>query len=235
MYRLTWAGQENLPAEGGCIVVVNHISHADPFVIAQFLTRNGRIPRFLAKDTVFDVPVLGQVLGRAGQIPVVRESTDAIAALGVARDALLAGECVVIYPEGTLTRDPQLWPMRGKLGPARLALETNCPVVPVGQWGAQHLLPAYAKVPRLHKRPRVQVLAGPPVDLSPYRPAEGEVPGVRDLLRATAAITADITGLVAQLRGEEPPAQVWNPKVHGQSATGNPKRGGRAAPGGSRR
>ena len=52
------------------------------------------------------------------------------------------GECVVVYPEGTLTRDPDLWPMTGKSGAARIALETGCPVIPVGQWGAQELLRA---------------------------------------------------------------------------------------------
>ena len=58
------------------------------------------------------------------------------------------GECVVVYPEGTLTRDPDLWPMTGKSGAARIALETGCPVIPVGQWGAQELLPPYAKQAR---------------------------------------------------------------------------------------
>ena len=48
-----------------------------------------------------------------------------------------AGECVVVYPEGTITRDPRPWPMTGKSGAARIALETGCPVIPVGQWGAQ--------------------------------------------------------------------------------------------------
>ena len=54
----------------------------------------------------------------------------------------------MIYPEGTLTRDPDLWPMTGKSGAARIALATGCPVIPVGQWGAQEILPPYAKKPR---------------------------------------------------------------------------------------
>ena len=51
--------------------------------------------------------------------------------------AVRKGECVVVYPEGTLTRDPAQWPMTGKSGAARIALETGCPVIPVGQWGPQ--------------------------------------------------------------------------------------------------
>lgn len=221
--RLSVAGEQHVPATGPCIVVANHVSHADPLAVAQFLTKVGRVPRFLTKDAVFEVPVVGAVLTRAGQIPVIRESTDAINALAAADRALQRGECIVIYPEGTLTRDPAMWPMRGKLGAARLALHHRCPVIPVAQWGAQDLLPPYTRVPRLPgmRRPTVRLLVGPPVDLEPFRPAEG-VPTVRDLVRATQAITRDITGLLAQLRDEPPPASVWNPKAHGQAPTGKP-------------
>ncbi len=226
--RFSESGAQNLPREGGCIVVANHISHADPFVVAQFLTGHQRMPRFLTKDSLFDVPVVGAVLRNSGQIPVRRESTDALVALGAAEQALLDGECVVIYPEGTLTRDPQLWPMRGKLGPARLALATGVPVIPVAQWGTQNLLPGYRKVPRVYKRPKVQVIAGPAVDLSPFKPEGDQPPNVRQLLQATAVIMAELTALLGQLRGEQPPGTVWNPRAHGQSVTGDPHRVKRA-------
>ena len=77
-----------------------------------------------------------------------------------------AGECVVVYPEGTITRDPDLWPMAGKSGAARIALATGCPVIPIGQWGAQDLLAPYAKKPDLFPRKPVTMKVGDPVDLS---------------------------------------------------------------------
>ena len=228
--RRDFRAQAKVPATGGALVVANHNSNFDPLVIGDYLIWAGRWPRFLGKAELWKVPVVGFFARGCRQIPVERGTSHAVDSLKAAKDAIDAGEMVAIYPEGTVGTDPEGWPMTARSGAARLALQLRCPVIPVGQWGAQNLLPAYAKVPRLHKRPRVRVLAGPPVDLSPYRPAPGEVPGVRSLLRATAAITADITSLVAQLRGEAPPAQVWNPKVHGQSATGDPRRRGKPAP-----
>ena len=102
----------------------------------------------------------------AGQIPVERLSRSAVGAFDAAVAAVRDGECVVVYPEGTLTRDPDLWPMTGKSGAARIALETGCPVIPVGQWGAQEMLPPYAKKPDLFPRKRIAMKAGDPVDLT---------------------------------------------------------------------
>ncbi len=222
--RRCWLGVENLPRATGFVAVANHASHADPVVVAHYLTDNGVLPRFLAKDGVFRVPIFGRILTNSGQIPVYRESTDAAAAFGAAVRAVQAGECVVIYPEGTLTRDPKLWPMRGKSGAARIALQTGCPVIPVVHWGSHELLPRYRKVPRLHRRPKVTVKAFPAVDLSAYRLASGRHPDARTLVEATATIMAAVTAGVAELRGETPPATVWNPKEHGQATTGDPHR-----------
>ena len=91
---------------------------------------------------MFRNKALGGFLRAAGQIPVERLSANAAGAYDAAVAAVRAGECVVVYPEGTLTRDPDLWPMVGKSGAARIALETGCPVIPVGQWGAHDLLRA---------------------------------------------------------------------------------------------
>ena len=78
----------------------------------------------------------------AGQIPVYRETGRAADAYRAAVAAVRGGEGVAVYPEGTLTRDPDLWPMVGKTGVARLALDDAGPVIPVAQWGAQDLLGA---------------------------------------------------------------------------------------------
>jgi 1-acyl-sn-glycerol-3-phosphate acyltransferase len=167
--RQDWRGAEHLPADGGFVVCSNHVSHLDPLTLAHFLYDHGCPPRFLGKEAVFRIPVLGRLIAATGQIPVYRETSEAGRALSAAVAAVERGECVVIYPEATLTRDPDLWPMVGKTGAARVALATGCPVVPVAQWGPQDVLAPYARWPHLLPRRPIHVLAGPPVDLSAYR------------------------------------------------------------------
>jgi 1-acyl-sn-glycerol-3-phosphate acyltransferase len=222
--RREWRGQENLPREQGFIAVSNHISHLDPFTFAHFLYLNGAPPRFLAKEAVFRIPVLGRIVAGAGQIPVYRETTDAGKAFGAAVQAVRQGECVAIYPEATLTRDPGLWPMIGKTGAARVALSTGCPVIPVAQWGAQHILAPYGRRPHLLPRQLVRVWAGSPVDLSAFagRPQDTATPQDAAILQdATEAILEALTRLLAQIRNEPAPARRWDPREHGQPRTGD--------------
>ena len=129
LFKIRWRGLEKIPAEGGVILAVNHISHIDTILMARLVWQSGRIPRFLIKSGVFDKPVVGRVMSGAGQIPVYRGTTDAQKSLFASVDALRRGECVVIYAEGTITRDPDWWPMQGKTGIARLAL--TVPEVPI--------------------------------------------------------------------------------------------------------
>ena len=210
--RRRWAGMEHVPTTGGVILAVNHISHADPVVVADYvLFGTGRLARFMAKSTLFKGRgLVGQVMRGAKQIPVHRHTPDASAALHDAVEALHAGECIVIYPEGTVSRDPDKWPMLAKTGVARLALLSGAPVVPIGQWGAEQILDTY-RTKGLHLLPphRVDVLAGPAVDLSQWRgqPLTGEV-----LRAATNAVMADVTKLVEQLRGAKAPATVHDPR-----------------------
>ena len=215
-----WRGAEHLPRDRGYVVCPNHISYADPFTIGHFLYDNGALPRFLGKDALFRTPVIGWIVAGAGQIPVYRESQDAALAFSAAVAAVERGECVVIYPEGTLTRDPGMWPMRGKTGAARVALQTGCPVIPLGQWGAQRILDPYGKRLHLLRRTRVSVHAGPPVDLSRFSglPIDSVV-----LQQATDAILDDVTALVAGIREEPAPQFRWDPRLHGQPTIGNPK------------
>jgi 1-acyl-sn-glycerol-3-phosphate acyltransferase len=219
--RRDWRGAEHLPA-GGFVAVSNHLSYSDPFTLAHFLVDHGVPPRFLAKEDVFRIPLAGRIVRGAGQIPVRRNSADAGLALQAAVDAVNAGECVAVYPDGTLTRDPGLWPMTGKTGAARIALSTGAPVVPIAQWGPQELLAPYGRRLHLLRRPAVHVWAGPPVDLSPWRdkPLDAEV-----LAGATAAIVGAMTGLLEQIRGEPAPGVRWDPRVAGQPLTGDWRRG----------
>ncbi len=215
----TYVDGEKLPASGGCVVVFNHLSHIDPFISARFIYDHGRLPRYLAKSGLFKNRGLARFLTDAGQIPVERLSRTAVGAYDAACAAVRAGECIVVYPEGTLTRDPELWPMTGKSGAARIALETGCPVIPVGQWGAQELLAPYSARPHLFPRKHLTLKAGDPVDLSDLvaLPRSAAV-----IQQATDRIMAVLTTLVEDLRDEKAPAERFDPLKAGVSQIGNP-------------
>jgi 1-acyl-sn-glycerol-3-phosphate acyltransferase len=217
--RRNWRGAENLPGQGGFVVAVNHISYLDSFTFGHFMYDNGYLPRFLTKDSVFRAPVIGRVVAGAQQIRVYRQTAEAGASLTEALDAVRRGECVAVYPDGTLTRDPDLWPMRGKTGAVRIALATGCPIIPVAQWGAQEILPPYRHWPRLLPRHDSYVWAGHRVDLSRFRglPLTAEV-----LAEATGAVVAELTALLAEIRQETAPQPRWDPRASGLPRTGNP-------------
>lgn len=216
-----WVGGEHIPVSGGVLLCTNHISYLDPLTFAHFVYDHGRLPRMLAKQTLWDVPLLRPVLEGTGQIPVARQSAEAASAYDRAVAAVRAGQAVTIYPEGTVTRDPQLWPMVGKTGAARVALATGAPVIPVAQWGVQRILPPYATRPRLWPRATVTVHAGPPVDLSRFAGAELTDQVLRE---ATEAIMRAITELLAGIRGEPAPKGRYDPRATGVAITGNPAR-----------
>lgn len=209
LLKRDWRGMENIPTRGGFITVVNHNSHIDPVAYAHFQYNTGRVPRFLAKNSLFGRGFVGVMMRGTGQIPVYRESTDALSAFLAAIDAVERGECVAFYPEGTLTRDPDGWPMTGKTGAARVALKTRCPVVPVAQWGANEVLPPYTS--RLHLFPRKthRVLAGRPVDLDRFY---GRKMTPELLQEATEVIMAAVTRQLEEIRGERAPGEPYDPQ-----------------------
>jgi 1-acyl-sn-glycerol-3-phosphate acyltransferase len=235
LLKRDWAGQENIPPKRGLILAANHMSYADVLAMALFSFESGHYPVFLAKDSLFRVKVLGHVVARLGQLPVHRGKLDAAVVLRDAERAITEGACVVIYPEATCTRDPDLWPMIAKTGVARLAISTGAPVIPVAHWGAQRVLPYGSARPHLFPRRTIQMVAGPPVDLTAYR----DKPLTADTFRdATAAVMHDITALLAGLRGEQPPAVPYDPKAarRERGAAGEPESlpgpaGGRAGQG----
>ena len=193
-----WRGQDKVPQSGGVIFVVNHISNADPLAVGQFLAFSGRWPRFLAKASVFQIPLIGRIIAACGQIPVQRGSAQSKDALVAAAQAIEQGRALVIYPEGTITYDPELWPMKGKTGAARLAIQTGCPVVPIGQWGAQELMPGRKpRFPKLLPRKTLRVAAGDPVPLDDLR--SGPITAAT-LDEATTRAMDAITVLVAEMR-----------------------------------
>ncbi|WP_026550710.1 lysophospholipid acyltransferase family protein [Arthrobacter sp. Br18] len=221
MMRKEWQGAERLPRNSGFIVCPNHVTEIDPLIVSHYLFNQGVMPRFLAKASLFRVPVMGSLLRTIGQVPVERTTAGANKSLEAARAALASGGGIIIYPEGTLTRDPEMWPMKGHTGAARLALQTKAPVVPMAHWGAHEVFPPYAK--RLHLFPRKtsKVTVGEPVDLSEF---DG-LPITRATLdAATNKILDAITVLLAELRQEKPPAQRWDASAQPQKRTGRDPR-----------
>lgn len=216
--KRTWTGTENFP-QGSFLAAANHMTNVDPLITAHFLYDNHRPPRIMAKSSLFTVPVLGWLLRHTDQIPVYRGTSQAGEALVAAQEALSKGDPVLVFPEGTLTRDPDLWPMVAKTGVGRLALASRAPVIPIAQWGATELLGRYAKMLRPFPRKQVWVTAGPPVDLSDLydKPADGAT-----LREATRRIMAAITAQLAELRGEEPPAEPFDMRRKGSGGGSTP-------------
>jgi 1-acyl-sn-glycerol-3-phosphate acyltransferase len=206
MFRLRYRHGERLPATGPVLLVANHVSILDPLACARLVFDNGRIPHFLAKQSVFK-GFAGTLLRGAGQIPVARFSADAHEALAAAKADLDAGNVVVIYPEGSVTRDPDWWPMQARTGAARLALTTDAVVVPVAQWGPQRVHDYHRKKLRPRFRAPADYLVGEPVDLSALR-AEIRAgrPLSAELLRETTDVMMRrVRDELAELRGEPAP------------------------------
>lgn len=205
--RRRWKGMDNIP-DGGFVFAINHIAHIDPLMVSHFLYDQDISPRFLAKDSLFKVPVLGWIMRVTGQIPVLRNTRSAADAFTRSETAVEEGGCVIFYPEGTISRDPDLWPMRGKTGAARVALETGRPLVPVAQWGSHEVLYPYTKRPHLIPRKTVSFNVGPPVDLDDLRDQPVSAASVRE---ATDRLMRDISTLLGEIRGATPPTEPYDP------------------------
>ena len=208
--KFTVTGEENLPTEGGFLLVSNHLSNVDPLCLCWYFMKRNTAVRFLAKKSMFSVPVFGWIIKGMGLIPVNRDSNPS-AVLAPTRETLEAGEVVGIYPEGTLTRDPDQWPMEFKSGAARLALDTGVTVIPLSQWGPQDIMAPYnAKGMDMRPGRRISYHFGAPVDLSDLiGPAGSED---HDAVNAaTARILQAVREGVGQLRGLPVPDTVWDP------------------------
>jgi len=188
-YGLRWTieGQENIPTHGPTIIASNHVSYLDPLTLAWVADRRQRRLRFLAKAELFRKRGLGTLLRAAHQIPVSRGTVDSADALSAAIEALRNGECIAVFPEGTISMD--LEPMRGKSGTARLAQAAGVPVVPVGLWGTHRMMMKGRKPHWAWGVAQVAVV-GKPVEV-------GEGEHVRD---ATRRIMDAITECVARAR-----------------------------------
>ena len=208
-----------LPREGAYVLAPSHSTEFDPLIVAVSVWRMGRAPRFMAKESLFRVPVLGWALRATGMVPVARSSSASAARHTIEASEVLVehGRGVIVYPEGTLTRDPDLWPMRGKTGAVRLALADGIPLIPMAHWGGQDILPRYGRLSFWPLRRKVTVIVGDPVDISDF---SGKSAQPAALAAGTDRLMNAIAQLLSQLRGEPAPEKRWNPAEHGQRETG---------------
>jgi len=228
LHLLFWvkvSGKEKLPKKGAYILVFNHVTHLDPLVVA-YATFFGlkRGPHFLAKGGLFKIPVLGPLLIAAGQVPVYRSGRTNIEPMSAAYEFLKAGHVITIFPEGTLTREPNGWPMRGKTGSVRMAIEAGVPIYSAGQWGSEVVLPTYTK--NLKPKPwhKVSVQIGEEINLDKFH---GRKLSTEELKDATEIVMKAITKQVEILRGAKAPAKLYDPAEHGQSQFGNFNKNGK--------
>jgi 1-acyl-sn-glycerol-3-phosphate acyltransferase len=189
--RWTIEGVEHIPASGALILASNHTSYLDPLALAYLALQRKRRARFLAKEELFGKAGLGGILRGSHQIPVARGTAGAAGSLVAAEDALRAGECVAVFPEGTISLD--LDPMAGKTGTARLAAATGAPIVPVGLWGL-HRVMFKGRKPRWRAGIAEVVRVGPALRVEPSE----------DVLAATDRIMGAICDLVAAARAAYP-------------------------------
>ncbi|TMK76308.1 MAG: 1-acyl-sn-glycerol-3-phosphate acyltransferase [Actinobacteria bacterium] len=197
-FNWRFEGMEHIPREGPVLIAGNHISYFDPLAHAYMLVKAGRHARFLAKKELYGNRLLRRALMGAGQIPVERGS-GSMAPVHAAVKALQAGEAVMVYPEGTVTKDPDHLPMQGRTGIARLTLASEVPVLPLAVWGSQHVWQRGARSPRFG-RP-IWLKAGAPRDFSEFEDRRDDPEALRAV---TDAIMADLTQLVADLRRRYP-------------------------------
>lgn len=205
--KIRATGTENIPEKGPYLLVFNHLSDVDPLCVCWYFMKRGVPVRFLAKKSMFGIPVFGKIINGMGLIPVDREKNPSQALLPATR-ALNSGEVVCIWPEGTHTQEPDMWPMSFKTGAARLALDTGVPVIPVAQWGPQDIMDRFASVPDMRPGQKVSYTFMPPVKMDDLISEAGskDHEAVEEL---TTRIRDAVTAGVEELRGAKAPERIW--------------------------
>jgi 1-acyl-sn-glycerol-3-phosphate acyltransferase len=212
--RRSYRGLDNIPADGGVLIVSNHLSFFDAFVLPHAVRSAGRNPLGMGKVELFRIPVLGGWFAKIGHVSVDRRAADPAVSLAPAADALREGKVLCVYPEGTYNTTPELGLIEGRTGVARLALASGAPIVPVGQWGPQVAFTPQGKIAALRpprwlgwfranrrpRRPRCELLVGEPITFAELSAVAGGGPEP-DLRAATDYIMARLGALVAEVSG----------------------------------
>jgi 1-acyl-sn-glycerol-3-phosphate acyltransferase len=200
-FRWRFEGMEHIPDEGPVLVAANHISYFDPLAHGYFLVKAKRRPRYLAKIELFRAPIVGTVIRGAKQIPVRRGSGEH-GPVEFGLKALRAGELVVVYPESTVTTNPDFSPMKGKAGVGRLAIASGVPVIPVAVWGSAPVWQKGGRKNRNFKYGRpIWVKAGPPLDFSRF---QGRAEDGKAAHEVTDEVMAQLSLLVEDMRSRYP-------------------------------
>ena len=159
VYRIRYSGQENIPAEGGVLIVSNHQSHFDPPMVG---IGSRRRMNFLARKTLFDFGPLGWIIGSVDAIPIDRDGLG-LGGIKESLKRLKRGEMVLIFPEGTRTSDGEIAPFRP--GFTTLAVRSHAAILPVAIEGAFQAWPRQRKFPGFG---RIRVHYGRPIQPEEY-------------------------------------------------------------------
>ena len=181
---------ERVPAEGPVILAANHASYIDPLLVGAGLPRE---LNYLARDSLFHYPVLATVLRAVNVVPVDREGASP-AGLKAILDRLLAGAGIVLFPEGTRTRDGQLQRARSGLG--FIVIKSNAPVVPVRVFGTYEAFSRHVRLPRPF---HVTVKYGQPLDFAQLR-AEAQHCAKARLKEIYPQVAGEIMAAIAALK-----------------------------------
>jgi 1-acyl-sn-glycerol-3-phosphate acyltransferase len=191
------------PPPGPVIFASNHESVLDIWVLFAVI---GRSFRFIAKQELFRIPIFGTYLRVGGHIPVDRSNRQrAVASLAAAGDAVRAGTSIVVFPEGTRSRDGRIQPF--KKGPFVVAKQAGVPIIPIAIAGSGRVTPSQHVA--VHPG-TIRVAAGDPVDPAAFPDKEALLAEVRrriiELHRSLGGLGGDLDGAAAPRAGAPAPA-----------------------------
>jgi 1-acyl-sn-glycerol-3-phosphate acyltransferase len=187
--RSRYLNVERVPLTGGAILASNHASFMDPPLVASGVWRQ---MNFLARDTLFTVPVVGSILRSWEVVPVDREGGGPGGLKGI-MDRLERGRAVVLFPEGTRTRDGQIGKARSGIG--LVVIKSTAPVIPVRLFGTREAFGRGAKFIKPH---RVQVKFGSPINFAALR-AEAKVCSKERLRRIYQQVADELMFTIGRL------------------------------------
>jgi 1-acyl-sn-glycerol-3-phosphate acyltransferase len=154
LFRPTVVGAENIPLTGPVLIAPIHRSNVD-FALTLFISK--RKVFFMAKDSVFEVPILGPLIAHLGAFPVKRGAADR-ESMTLSEEVLRQGHALVLFPEGTRKEGRTVAPLHD--GAMFVAARTGATIVPVGIGGSDKAMPKGAKLPRFSK---IRIVVGAPI------------------------------------------------------------------------
>src|ERR1022692_2577417 len=196
-FRWRVFGAENVPESGGVILASNHASFLDPPLVGSGLKRD---INYLARESLFRFPGIGALLRSWNAVPVDRDGGGA-RGLKAILDRLLNGGAIILFPEGTRTRDGKLQPARSGIG--LTVIKSTAPVVPVRVFGT---FEAYGRHLLLPRPRRMSVKYGPPMGFEQLR-AEAKVCSKGRLKEIYQQVADEIMAAIAKLEPYEDKAE----------------------------